>query len=105
MTTYTAPVMPAGSAGHSVNAYAGGLNLPIDQRDLRHFDQGLPLLGRYRTFVYCITQNSKRFITSADEMSSSAQLLFNQKCSSTSRRCKDPAMLSKKGKFCMLIIS
>ncbi|KHJ88585.1 hypothetical protein OESDEN_11619, partial [Oesophagostomum dentatum] len=78
MTTYTAPVMPTGANGHSINAYTGGLNLPIDQRDLRHFDQGLPLLS------------------SADELSSSAQLLFNQKGSASSRRCKDPAMLGKK---------
>ncbi|VDM74151.1 unnamed protein product, partial [Strongylus vulgaris] len=62
ITTFAAPVMSAGAASHPVSTYPPVLNLPIDQCDLRHFDQGVPLLG-----------------SNTDELSSSAQLMFSRK--------------------------
>ncbi|KAK6725608.1 hypothetical protein RB195_004117 [Necator americanus] len=76
ITTYAAPVMSA-SVG-PLPAYPAALNLPIEQCDLRHFDQGMPLVG------------------SADELSSSSQSIFNQKTTSSARRNKDAAVLGKK---------
>ncbi|EYC42905.1 hypothetical protein Y032_0512g2750 [Ancylostoma ceylanicum] len=78
ITTFAAPVIAATTDGHPLPGYPAALSLPIEQCDLRHFDQGVPLM------------------TSGSEELSSAQLLFNQKGAASSRRCKDVTLLAKK---------
>ncbi|CAJ0595900.1 unnamed protein product [Cylicocyclus nassatus] len=75
ITTYAAPVMSAGAASH-LPTYQPGLNLPVDQCDVRHFDQGVPLSD-----------------SAVDELTPSAQVMFTRKGPTSSRYCKDPTLL------------